>query len=269
MWVIIVRVKFLLISLFSLFLLGCTPKERGDNEIYIGTIVGPETKLVEAAKEVAEKKYGLKIKILTFEDYVMPNTALAEGAIDANMFQHQPYLDVVLAKKHYPIVSIGKMFIYPMGIYSKKHKTLADLPHGAIIGIPNDPSNGARALRLLAKANIIHVPDLNDLTLSPKKITENPKKLVIKEFAAAQLPRVLSDLDAAVINTNYAIPAGLMPNKDALFVESKDSPYANIVVIRESEKNKEKYQKLMNALHSDEVIHAANTLFPEHAIAAW
>ncbi len=266
---IIVRVKFLLISLFSLLLLGCSPKERADNEIYIGTIVGPETKLVEVAKDVAEKHYGLKIKIISFEDYVMPNTALAEGAIDANMFQHQPYLDIVIAKKKYPIESIGKMFIYPMGIYSHKYKDLKDLPQGALIGIPNDPSNGARALRLLAKANLISVPDLDDFTLNPKKITHNPKNLVIKELSAAQLPRVLNDLDAAVINTNYAIPAGLIPNRDALFIESKDSPYANIVVIRSADKDKEKYKKLMAALHSDEVINAANTLFPNHAIPAW
>jgi D-methionine transport system substrate-binding protein len=268
-WVTTVRVKFLIINLFLLLLLGCSPKQRADNEIYIGTIVGPESKLVEAAKEVAEKQYGLKLTLITFEDYVMPNTALVEGAIDANMFQHQPYLDVVLAKKHYPIEAIGKMFIYPMGIYSQKVKSLDNLPNGAIIGIPNDPSNGARALRLLAKAKLISIPEGDDFTLTPQKITHNPHGFVIKELSAAQLPRVLNDLTLAVINTNYAIPAGLIPNRDALFIEDKDSPYANIVVIRSEDKNKEKYKKLMDALHSPEVVHAADKLFPEHAIAAW
>ncbi len=263
------RIKFYLISLLCLVLAACSPKERADNEIYIGTISGPETELVEVAKKVAKDKYDLNIKIIAFEDYIMPNTALAEGEIDANMFQHQPYLDVVLEKQKYPIETIGKMYIYPMGIYSKKHKSLEELPKGATIGIPNDPSNAARALRLLAKANLIQITNSNDLELTPKKIHSNPKELVIKEIAAAQLPRVLTELDAAIINTNYAIPAGLMPNKDAIFIEGSDSPYANIVVVRGSEKDKEKYKQLMQALHSEEVSQAAKKLFSDQAIAAW
>ncbi|MBS0290501.1 MAG: MetQ/NlpA family ABC transporter substrate-binding protein [Proteobacteria bacterium] len=263
------RIKYLLISLFCLLLCACSVKQRADNEIYIGTISGPETELVEVAKKVAEEQYGLKLKIVTFEDYVMPNTALAEGEIDANMFQHQPYLDVVLEKQKYPIEAIGKMFIYPMGIYSKKYKRIEDLPKGAVIGIQNDPSNAARALRLLAKANLISIPNSNDLELTPKKIHANPKELAFKEIAAAQLPRVLPDLDAATINTNYAIPTGLMPQRDALFLEGKDSPYVNIVVVRTSEKNQEKYQKLMLALHSPEVLAAAKRLFHDQAIPGW
>ncbi len=263
------RVKFTLISLLCLILIACSPKERGDNEIYIGTISGPETELVEVAKKVAEQKYGLKLKIIAFEDYIMPNTALAEGEIDANMFQHQPYFDVVLEKQKYPLTVIGKMFIYPMGIYSKKYKHLEDLPKGAVIGIPNDPSNAARALRLLGNANLIGITNSNDIELTPKKIHSNPKEFVIKEIAAAQLPRVLSEIDAAAINTNYAIPAGLTPKHDAIYMEGKDSPYANIVVVRTSEKDKEKFQKLMQALHSPEVIEASKKLFSNQAIAAW
>lgn len=263
------RVKSFLISCFCLLILGCSPKERGEHEIYIGTISGPETELVEVAKKVAKDRYHLNLTIITFEDYIMPNTALAEGEIDANMFQHQPYLDVVLAKQKYPIESIGKMFIYPMGIYSKKFKNLADLPNGAVIGIPNDPSNAARALRLLAKAKLISIPDVNDLELTPKKIYANPHGLVIKEIAAAQLPRVLPELDAAIINTNYAIPAGLIPHRDALFLEDKDSPYANIVVIRTKDKQQEKFHQLMEALHSPEVLAASKRLFADQAIPAW
>lgn len=263
------RIKYFLISLLCLLCLACKPKERADNEIYIGTISGPETALVEVAQKVAKEKYGLNIKIISFEDYIMPNTALAEGEIDANMFQHQPYLDVVLEKQKYPIESIGKMYIYPMGIYSKKHKHLEDLPKGAVIGIPNDPSNAARALRLLAKSKLISITNSNDLELTPKKIYANPKELVIKEIAAAQLPRVLPELDAAAINTNYAIPAGLFPNHDAIYLEGSDSPYANIVVVRTNEKDKEKFKKLMLALHSPEVNEAAKKLFNDQAIAAW
>ncbi len=263
------RIKYFLISLLCLFLVACSSKERADNEIYIGTISGPETKLVEVAQKVAQEKYGLKIKIITFEDYIMPNTALAEGEIDANMFQHQPYLDVVLAKQKYPIESIGKMYIYPMGVYSKKYKTLDELPKGAVIGIPNDPSNAARALRLLAKSKLINIAESNDLELTPKKIVANPKELVIKEIAAAQLPRVLPELDAAIINTNYAIPAGLKPNRDAIYLEASDSPYANIVVVRSNEKDKEKFKQLMEALHSPEVTNEAEKLFDNQAIVAW
>lgn len=263
------RVKYLLISIFCSLLFACSPTPRGENEIYIGTISGPETQLVEIAKQVANKRYGLKLTIVSFEDYVLPNTALAEGDIDANMFQHKPYLDVILEKKKYPLSILGKMYIYPMGVYSKKHKTVESLPEGATIGIPNDPSNGARALRLLAKANIIQVPDLNDLKLSPKSITSNPKHIQIKEIAAAQLPRVLEDLDAAVINTNYAMPAGLYPTKDAIFLEHQDSPYANIVVVRTADLNDDKYKRLMLALHSPEVQAAAKKLFADQAIPAW
>ncbi|MFI4937555.1 MAG: MetQ/NlpA family ABC transporter substrate-binding protein [Candidatus Berkiellales bacterium] len=266
------RKKFFITSLLCLalacFFTACSPKQRSEHEIIIGTIAGPETHLVETAKKVAEQRYGLKLTIVTFEDYIVPNTALAEGDIDANMFQHQPYLDVVLAKKGYKLIPIGTMFIYPMGVYSKKYKHLTDLPNGAKIGIPNDPSNAARALRLLAKAKLITIPKVNDLQLSPRLIQHNPKNLVIKEIPAAQLARVLPDLDAAVINTNYAIPAGLQ-QRDALFLEDKSSPYANIVVIRTEEKDQKKYQDLMAALHSPEVLEKAKKLFADQAIPAW
>jgi D-methionine transport system substrate-binding protein len=263
------RVKYLLISVLCIILTACSPKPRAENEIVIGTISGPETQLIEVAKSVAKKRYGLNLTVVSFEDYILPNTALAEGDIDANMFQHKPYLDVILEKKHYPLSILGKMYIYPMGIYSKKHKSLDDLPNGATIGIPNDPSNGARALRLLSKAKLIFIPDDDDLVLSPKSILSNPKNIHIKEIAAAQLPRVLDDLDAAAINTNYAMPAGLAPSKDAIYIEHEDSPYANIVVVRTADLNKKKYEQLMQALHSPEVQAAAKKLFADQAIPAW
>lgn len=263
------HVKYFLVSLICCLFLGCTPKPRDENEIYIGTITGPETQLMEIAKKVAKERYGLNLTIITFEDYILPNTALAEGDIDANMFQHQPYLDIILTKKNYALSPIGKMYVYPMGIYSKKHTTLNDLPNKAIIGIPNDPSNGARALRLLAKAKLIEIPQLDDLSLSPKNIKSNPHHLQIKEIAAAQLPRSLADVDYAVINTNYAIPSGLTPNKDALVLEQQNSPYVNIVVIRTADKDQKKYQHLMEALHSPEVQAAAIQLFANQAIPGW
>jgi D-methionine transport system substrate-binding protein len=263
------RIKCLLISLCCALLFACGTKQRGENEIYIGTISGPETELMMEAKKVAQQRFGLDLHIVTFEDYVMPNTALAEGEIDANMFQHEPYLRVVLDKKHYAIEPIGRMYIYPMGFYSKKFKNIKELPNGAVIGLPNDPSNGARALRLLAKAGLIQIPDVPDLALSPKMITANPHHFIFKEIAAAQLPRVLPELDAAAINTNFALPAGLIPDHDAILLEDKNSPYANVVVIREKDKDQEKYKKLMEALHSPEVTAKAESLFHDQAIPAW
>ena len=262
------RIKFWLINVFILLLVACQPKTRDENDIYIGTISGPETELMQVAKSVAREKYNLNITIFEFEDYNMPNSALAEGSIDANMFQHQPYLDITLKHRNYDLAAIGKMYVYPMAIYSKKYKNLATLPQHAKIGIPSDPSNEARALKLLEKAQLIKLGEADDLHLTPDKITDNPKQLKLQEATAAQLPRSLDDFDAACINTNFALAAGLTPN-DALFKEDKDSPYVNIVVVRKAEQHEEKYQKLMQALHSEAVQAKAKSLFGEYAIAGW
>lgn len=263
-------IKFITISLICLCLTACSQPEHADNEVIVGTITGPETDLMQTAKTLAKDKYDLDIKIITFEDYVMPNIALAEGTLDANMFQHQPYLDIVVAKKGYAFSTIAKMFIYPMGVYSTKYKRLQDLPQGALIGIPNDPSNQARALRLLAEAGLIVLPDqTEDLQLSPKKIIDNLMGFKFKEIPAAQLPRLLPELDAAVINTNFAVPAGLMPSRDALLLEDKNSPYANIVVINTRDIDKTKFKHLIEVLHSPEVSEKAKVLFDNQAIPAW
>lgn len=261
--------KFWLISVICLFLLACQSKTRDEHEIYIGTISGPETELMEVAKEVAKQQYDLTLKIFEFEDYSMPNVALAEGSIDANMFQHQPFLDIVNTQRHFELVSIGKMYLYPMAIYSKKYKNLSDLPIGAKIAIPNDPSNEARALLLLQSAGLITLKESDPLSITPDKITANPKKLKFHELSAAQLPRVLEDIDAACINTNYAMAAGLSTSADRLYRETKDSPYVNIVVVRQAEKDAPKYQQLMEALHSAPVKERAKQLFGEQAIPGW
>lgn len=254
-----------------LLLTHCTQKNtpRAANEIKIGTIAGPETELVEVAKNVAAQKYGLNVEIVQFTDYVLPNQALADGSIDANMFQHLPYLNTAIAAKGYKITPIGKTFIYPMGLYSNKITNIGDLRQNAVVAVPNDPSNEARALLLLAKAGIIKLKPGTDLNASPQDITDNPKQIKIKELDAAQLPRVLADVDLAAINTNYAMVAGLIPTRDALLLESKDSPYANIVVVRTDEKDAPKFANLMAALHSPEVLNKAKSLFQGQAIPAW
>lgn len=258
----------LLIISSMLFLFGCQQKARDPNVIKVGTIDGPETVLMQVAKKVAKEKYGLDVKIITFTDYNMPNEAVNDGSIDANMTQHLPYFQAAIKARGYKLTSIGKTFIYPMGIYSRKIKSLSQLPAGATVAIPNDPSNEARALLLLANAKLITLRDNNDVNATPKDITSNPKKLKFSELDAEQLPRVLRDVTLAVINTNYAIPAGLMPSKDAIFLESTHSPYANIVVVRSSDANNKQLNELVAALHSPQVLAEAKKIFKGQAIPA-
>lgn len=168
---------------------------------------------------------------------------------------------------HYQLTPIGTTFIYPVGIYSKKIKSLADLESGSRVAIPNDPSNEARALLLLQQAKLIELdPKMNKMSATPLDITANPYHLIFNELDVAQLPRSLDDVDLAVINTNYAVPAGLSPSRDALFHEGKDSPYANIVVVRTVDKNNPQLLKLVIALHSPEVLAKAKQLFGPDAI---
>ena len=259
--------KTLLPSLCCILLFACM--QEGPNTLKVGVIAGPEAELMETAKTVAAQQSDLKIKLITFSDYSMPNTALDDGSIDANVFQHQPYLDQNIKAHGYALVSIAKTFIYPMGLYSTKHQALNTLPTNAIVAIPNDPSNSARALLLLQKAKLIELKNGGTAESSPLDVISNPKDLHIKELDAAQLPRVLPDVDLAVINTNYAIPAGLSPSRDALLREGVDSLYANIVAVRRDEQNQLKMQQLVSALHSQAVLDKAQALFAGEAIKAW
>lgn len=250
-------------------LFGCSQAPKNPSDIRVGTISGPETKLVEAAKEVADKKYGIHIKIVEFSDYSMPNAALSEGSIDANVFQHQAYLENSIKNKHYDLVIIGKTFIYPVGIYSKTLKNIGQLKEGAKIAIPNDPSNEARALLLLEKAGVIRLKKGVTTSATRLDVVSNPKKLDIKELDAAELSRVLDDVALAVINSNYAVAGGLSPEKDAIFLESRQSPYANIIVVRKQDENNPKLKSLVAALHSEPVLAEAKVLFNGGAIPAW
>lgn len=249
---------------------GCSRnKASASNEVVIGTIDGPETQLMQVAQQEALKNYGLKIKIVTFSDYNLPNEALNDGSLDANMFQHLPYLEAAIKAKGYKIVPIGKTFIYPMGLYSQKYKTLTTVPDGATVAIPDDPSNQARALLLLQNAGLLTLKAGVGTNATVYDVISNPHQFKLKTLAAAQLPRVLPDVGLAAINTNYAVPAGLYPSRDALYRETPDSPYANLVVVRIADQNDPKYQQLMKALHSQAVLTAAGKLFQGQAIPAW
>lgn len=260
-------IKIIFLSLCALFVSACQQHDK--NTLRIGTISGPETELMQTAKAVAKKQFGLNLEIVEFTDYLEPNAALNDGSIDANMFQHQPYLDQQIKDRKYQLVSIGKTFVYPMGIYSAKIKSLQAVPVGAMVALPNDPSNEGRALMLLEKAKLIKIKNGVGLYAMPEDIIENPKQLKFKELDAAQIARSMPDVDLAIINTNYAIPAGLTPRKDALFIEGKDSPYANVIVIRKDEVNDPRMKQLVAALQSNAVLKATQQIFNGQAIVAW
>ncbi|MGA1860676.1 MetQ/NlpA family ABC transporter substrate-binding protein [Azospirillum sp. 11R-A] len=236
--------------------------------IKVGVTAGPHAQILEAVKPIAAKD-GLDIQILEFTDYVIPNQALAGGDLDANSFQHQPYLDNQVKDRGFDLVSVGKTVVYPIGIYSKKVKSLEELPAGAKFAIPNDPTNGGRVLLLLQAKGLIKLKDGGTLKASPIDIVENPKKLEIVELDAAQLPRSLDDVTAAAINTNFALEAGIDPVKDAIAREAADSPYANVIAVRKADKDKPWVAKLVKAYNSPEAKEFILTKFKNAVVPAF
>lgn len=212
----------------------------------------PHAEILEFIKPQLAKE-GVDLKIKVFTDYVQPNVQVAEKRLDANFFQHQPYLDEFNKSKGTQLVSVAGVHIEPFGAFSSKIKKLDELPQGASVVIPNDATNGGRALLLLAKAGVITLKPEAGITATPKDIAENPKGIKVRELEAATLPRVLTQVDLALINTNYALEAKLNPTKDALAIEGSDSPYVNILVSRADNKDSADMQKLAKALHSPEV----------------
>ncbi|VXC74662.1 DL-methionine transporter subunit; periplasmic-binding component of ABC superfamily [Pseudomonas sp. 9AZ] len=212
----------------------------------------PHAEILEFVKPALAKE-GVELNIKVFTDYVQPNVQVAEKRLDANFFQHQPYLDEFNKSRGTELVSVAGVHVEPFGAYSSQHKTLADLPQGANVVIPNDATNGGRALLLLQKAGVITLKPEAGILATPKDIVENPKTIKVRELEAATLPRVLTQVDLALINTNYALEAKLNPTKDALIIEGNDSPYVNILVARADNKDNAALQKLAKALNSAEV----------------
>jgi D-methionine transport system substrate-binding protein len=220
--------------------------------IKIAATPGPHAQILEAVKPIAAKN-GLDIEILEFSDYVVPNAALDSGDIQANSFQNQPYLDNQKADRGYKIEAVGLTVNFPLGIYSKKHKAWAEVPDGATIAIQNDPTNGGRSLLLLQDNGVIKLKPGVGFKPTILDVVENPKKLKFVEVEAAQTPRSLEDVDAAAVNTNYAIPAKLDPNKDALLIEDPKGPYTNLIVVRSADKDKPWVRILVDSYHTPEV----------------
>ncbi|MCX7779765.1 MAG: MetQ/NlpA family ABC transporter substrate-binding protein [Negativicutes bacterium] len=265
-------IAILLVLVFSVALLGgCSSKQSaGDaaKPIKVGVTAGPHAEVFEVVKKVAEKD-GLKIQIVEFNDYIQPNVALNQGDIDVNSYQHQPYLDNMVKDRKYEIVSIAKTVIFPMGLYSKKIKSVNELKNGATVAIPNDPTNGGRGLLLLEKQGLIKLKEGAGLKAAVTDIVANPKNIKIKELDAAQIPRSLDDVDLAAINTNFAMTAGLVPTKDAIALEDGNSPYANVIAVRTKDKDNPVFQKLVKAYQSEEVKKFVAEHFKGSVIAAW
>lgn len=265
-----ITTRFTIALIFTLLLASCGKRKNNDpNLIKVGVATGPEYVIAEMAKKVAKEKYSLEVELVQFNDYIMPNTSLQQGDLDANVFQTKPYLDEQVSRRGYKFAIVGNTFIYPMAAYSKKINSLDKLEDGSTIVIPNDLANTNRALLLLQKVGLIKIkegvtaPRLTD-------IAENPKNVDILELEAPQLPRVLNDAKVvlAIINNNFAGQAGLLL-EDGIFAEDKDSPYVNLIVTREDNKDEEKVKKFVQAYQSDEVEKVAIEAFKGGAVKGW
>lgn len=255
------KIKLLLLALGLVMFVGCgdtkdstkssAKVESNSNQtttLKVGATPNPHAIILENLKDDL-KNEGIDLQIVEFSDYILPNMALNDGSIDANFYQHQPYLDKMVEDKKLKIKSIAKAHIEPLGFYSKKIKDIKDLEDGSTIALPNDPSNGGRALILLHNNGLIKLKDSNNLYATEIDIIENKKNLKLKSLDAAMLPKIIDDVDAAVINGNFALQAGFSA-KEAIFLEDERSPYANVLVVRENEVDNANLLKLKEALNS-------------------
>ena len=260
--------SILLLTLIALLVVGCGPAQNSTSDeqpqnqnsaeeqpitLKVGASPVPHAEILNAVKPILEGE-GIKLDIIEFADYNQPNLRLADKDLDANYFQHIPYLESFSKDHKLDLTYTAKVHIEPMGVYSHKIKDLKDLKEGAEIAIPNDPTNAGRALIILEQAGLLKIKDGVGINATVYDITENPKKLKLTELEAATLPRVLQDVDAAVINSNYALEAKLVPTDDSLALESaKDNPYVNILAVCKGDENRPELKKLADALNSPEI----------------
>jgi D-methionine transport system substrate-binding protein len=256
------------LGLAALLSLAALPAAAQTQTIRIGVTPGPHAQIFETVKPIVAAK-GIDIRIVEFSDYVVPNAALASGDIEANSFQNQPYLDNQKADRGFKIETVAQTVNFPIGVYSKKHKSFEALPNGGTISIPNDPTNGGRALLVLQDKGLIKLKDNVGYKPTPLDITDNPKKIKFVEIEAAQAPRVLDDVDAAVINTNYATQAGLDPVKDPIARENPKGPYVNIIAVRSEDKDKPWVKALVEAYRSPEVKKFVEEKFKGSVLTSW
>ena len=241
-----------LLTIVSVFAQATSETQSSTTKIVVGATPEPHAALLSLVVDDLAAQ-GITLEVKEFTDYVTPNDAVEYGEIDANYFQHIPYLESFNTEHGYHLVNAGGIHVEPIALYSSKYSSLSDIPNGAVVAIPNDPTNEGRALLLLQSAGLIKLKENAGLEAIPLDIVENPKNLKFSEIEAATLPRILSDVDAAVINGNYAIPAGLVATRDGLFVEGADSPYVNVIAVKAGNENNPAVKALVEALKSDEV----------------
>lgn len=247
--------KLLALLAAALLLAGCSSSDSGDSSgqtLTVAATAVPHAEILKQVKPILAKE-GVNLEIKVFADYVQPNTQVVEKHIDLNYFQTKPYLDTFNRENKTDLVIVTGVHIEPFAAYSRKYKSIDQLPNGGTVTLPNDPSNQGRALLLLAKNGLITLNNPNNELATPKDIVANPKNLVFKPLEAAMLPRTLDEVDLSLINTNYALAAGLNPTKDALLIEDKNSPYVNYLVGRPDNQNDPRVQKLAKALTSPEI----------------
>ncbi|NCT87413.1 methionine ABC transporter substrate-binding protein [Stenotrophomonas acidaminiphila] len=242
----------LLAAAAVLALAACGKPATDESRLVVAATAVPHAEILEVVKPILQKQ-GVTLDVRVFNDYVQPNDQLVQKQVDANYFQTEPYLDAYNRDRKTRLVTVVGVHIEPFGAYSRRVKSLAELPAGADVVIPNDPSNNSRALILLDKAGVIKLKDPSNALSTQRDIVDNPKQLTFRELDSAMLPRVLDQVDLALINTNYALDAGLDPTRDALAIESKDSPYVNFLVARADNRDDARVQKLARALTGPEV----------------
>lgn len=237
--------------------------------IKLGIVGGEDEEVWKAAAEQAAAK-GLTIELVVFNDYTQPNEALQNGEIDANAFQHTPYLDAQIAQHGYTITPVGNTALWPIGLYSKKVDSAEALPEGAIVGVPNDPSNAGRAFNLLASLGLITLKDGAGILATANDIVENPKKLEIKELDAGVVGRAIDDLDAAVVNTDWALKSGLNPETDRIAQEVvKGNPYVNIITVKTGRENEPWVKELVASYQNDTVKAVFDKVYKGTGVVAW
>ena len=255
----------LLVGVLAFAIAGCgtntNQSSQTPKEIKIGATAGPHAQVAEAVAKEAQKQ-GINLKVVEFSDYVTPDKALADGDIQLNAYQHVPFMENFNKQNGSDLVAIGKTILMPMGLYSNSVHSAADVPNGAIVAIPNDPTNGGRGLALLAKAGLITLKDGVGFKATVADITSNPKNLQIQELEAAQLPRSLDDVVVAAIPMNYVQSAGLNVEKQGFFLEPKDEPLAvMILAVRSQDKDNETYKKIADIYKSDAIKQFINDTF--------
>ncbi|MDR9762985.1 MetQ/NlpA family lipoprotein [Rhizobium redzepovicii] len=228
------------------------PSFAADKSIKVGIMAGEEEDIWRVVTTEAAKK-GLKIETITFNDYTQPNEALERGELDANAFQHQPYLDNQIKQHGYHITRVGYTGVWPIGLYTKKYKSVAEIPEGAVIGVPNDPSNEGRALRVLQNEGLIKLKDGTGILATVADVTDNPKKIDIKELDAGIVGRSIDDLDAGVVNTDWALKSGLSPAERIAQEPIADNPYRNFIAVKDDNKDAEWVKTLVSSYQNDTV----------------